>query len=58
MALHIDYANRAESGREADYVERWCAEWGIAFRSASCLVLPCLSVPLPLSNISRIGIGV
>ena len=35
VALHIDYANRAESGQEANYVELWCGEWGIAFRSVS-----------------------
>ena len=31
VAMHIDYANRLESGREADFVERWCAELGIEF---------------------------
>ena len=24
VAVHIDYANRPESGAEADYVEAWC----------------------------------
>ena len=32
MAVHIDYANRAESGHEADYVRRWCEAHGILFR--------------------------
>lgn len=32
VALHLDYANRAESGREADFVEAWCRQMGIIFR--------------------------
>ena len=28
-AVHIDYANRAESGAEAAFVARWCAQYGI-----------------------------
>lgn len=32
VALHLDYANRSESGREADFVESWCAQQGITFR--------------------------
>lgn len=29
LALHIDYANRPESGREAAYVTNWCETLGI-----------------------------
>lgn len=29
VALHIDYANRPESGREADYVKQWSESLGI-----------------------------
>lgn len=32
VAMHIDYANRPESGREADYVEQWCQAIDIVFR--------------------------
>jgi len=32
FAMHIDYANRNESAREADFVEEWCKNLGIAFR--------------------------
>lgn len=32
VAIHIDYANRPESGAEADYVEQWCVKLGIDFR--------------------------
>ena len=28
ISLHIDYANRPESGREADYVKYWAEELG------------------------------
>lgn len=31
IAIHIDYANRAESGLEADYVEQWCHKQRILF---------------------------
>ena len=31
QAVHIDYANRPESGREADFVQRWCGQLGVAF---------------------------
>jgi tRNA(Ile)-lysidine synthetase-like protein len=31
VAVHIDYANRDESGQEADYVEGWCSRLGIVF---------------------------
>ena len=31
IAMHIDYANRAESSKEADFVEQWCHELGIEF---------------------------
>ncbi|TYZ62244.1 hypothetical protein PybrP1_011585 [[Pythium] brassicae (nom. inval.)] len=33
VAVHLDYANRAESGAECDYVRRWCARFGIAFHA-------------------------
>lgn len=29
LALHIDYANRPESGREAAYVSNWCESIGV-----------------------------
>ena len=32
VGLHIDYANRPESGRECEYVRQWCASLGIEFR--------------------------
>jgi hypothetical protein len=32
VAAHIDYANRAESSREAAYVRTWCEEMDIEFR--------------------------
>lgn len=32
VAIHIDYANRPESSREADFVEDWCIQNGITFR--------------------------
>jgi len=32
VALHIDYGNRDESEREADYVGEWCDHLGIIFR--------------------------
>lgn len=31
-AVHIDYANRAESGAEADFLRRWCTARGVALR--------------------------
>merc|ERR1719502_2426278 len=31
ICIHIDYANRRESGAEAAYVERWCERRGIVF---------------------------
>ena len=31
MGIHIDYGNRHESGREADFVEEWCARHGVIF---------------------------
>ena len=31
VAVHIDYANRPESGAEASFVERWCQKHGIDF---------------------------
>lgn len=31
MGIHIDYGNRHESGREADFVEGWCARHGVIF---------------------------
>lgn len=31
VGIHIDYGNRHESGREADFVERWCARHGVIF---------------------------
>lgn len=31
MGIHIDYGNRHESGREADFVEEWCARHGVVF---------------------------
>ncbi len=30
-AVHIDYANRKESGREADFLEDWCRDEGMVF---------------------------
>jgi tRNA(Ile)-lysidine synthase TilS/MesJ len=30
--MHLDYANRPESGREAAFVSEWCAELGIVCR--------------------------
>jgi tRNA(Ile)-lysidine synthase TilS/MesJ len=30
LAIHIDYANRPESGSEADYIREWCNQLGIA----------------------------
>ena len=33
VGIHIDYANRPESGREADYVKLWCHELlGISYK--------------------------
>ncbi|KAL6072721.1 tRNA(Ile)-lysidine synthetase [Balamuthia mandrillaris] len=32
VAIHVDYANRPESGAEADYVEQWCEQRGVVFR--------------------------
>eukprot|EP01034_Spumella_vulgaris_P030676 gene30676-37927_t len=32
IGIHIDYANRPESCREAAYVAQWCEELGIDFR--------------------------
>jgi len=32
IAVHIDYANRPESGAEARYVEKYCNELGIEYR--------------------------
>lgn len=33
VGIHIDYANRPESGREADYVKHWCHDLlGISYR--------------------------
>jgi tRNA(Ile)-lysidine synthase TilS/MesJ len=29
IAIHIDYANRAESAMEAQFVRDWCADLGI-----------------------------
>ncbi|CAN0456463.1 unnamed protein product, partial [Ectocarpus sp. 12 AP-2014] len=31
VGIHIDYGNRHESGREADFVEGWCARHGVVF---------------------------
>eukprot|EP00752_Nemacystus_decipiens_P010432 g9296.t2 len=31
VGIHIDYGNRHESGREADFVEGWCARHGVNF---------------------------
>lgn len=31
VAVHIDYANRVESGQEADYVEQYCLRHGVDF---------------------------
>ena len=31
LAIHIDYANRAESGVEAEFVRQWCLSRGIEF---------------------------
>ena len=31
MGIHMDYGNRRESGREADFVEDWCARRGVVF---------------------------
>lgn len=31
MGIHIDYGNRHESAREADFVESWCARHGVVF---------------------------
>merc|ERR1712097_129950 len=28
-AVHIDYANRAESGAEAEFLKRWCEARGV-----------------------------
>lgn len=36
FAMHIDYANRPESGQEADYVQQeWCEKHLIASSTAS-----------------------
>ncbi len=32
VAVHIDYANRKESGREADFLEDWCRDEDMVFR--------------------------
>jgi uncharacterized protein (DUF924 family) len=32
VAIHIDYANREESGLEADYVGKWCEQMSVSFR--------------------------
>lgn len=32
VAIHIDYANRPESGAEADYVRRYCGQLGITYK--------------------------
>uniref|UniRef100_A0A6B2KYV1 tRNA(Ile)-lysidine synthetase n=1 Tax=Arcella intermedia TaxID=1963864 RepID=A0A6B2KYV1_9EUKA len=32
IAIHIDYANRPESGLEATYVEEWCKKFDVIFR--------------------------
>ncbi|CAM9458001.1 unnamed protein product [Ectocarpus sp. 6 AP-2014] len=31
VGIHIDYGNRHESGREADFVQGWCARHGVVF---------------------------
>lgn len=31
MGIHIDYGNRHESAREADFVESWCSRHGVVF---------------------------
>ncbi|CAM9656523.1 unnamed protein product, partial [Discosporangium mesarthrocarpum] len=31
LGIHIDYGNRHESGREADYVQGWCKRHGVLF---------------------------
>ena len=31
-AVHIDYANRVESGAEADFVRRWCEARGVGVK--------------------------
>lgn len=32
IACHVDYGNRPESAAEAEFVEKWCAKYGIVFR--------------------------
>ena len=31
VAIHINYGNRAESGREASFLRQWCSSFGIDF---------------------------
>lgn len=32
IAVHVDYANRAESADEARFLEEWCCSQGIGFK--------------------------
>lgn len=41
MGIHIDYGNRHESGREADFVEEWCARHGVIFYKRTIAEVRC-----------------
>ena len=44
MGIHIDYGNRHESGREADFVEEWCARHGVIFHKKTIAEVRCRGV--------------
>lgn len=44
MGIHIDYGNRHESGREADFVEEWCARHGVIFYKKTIAEVRCRGV--------------